>query len=512
LFSTFLTTTLDASATRRFDLLGSALAVILGVATDAQAARIVASYPHYGPATSVHWPQQQFTPIYHNRGEWPFVDAYWLRAAAQAGNDAVADRMVRALMRGAAINLSNMENFEAASGAPFVDEGESSGPIVNSQRQLWSVAGYLSMVHRTLFGLEATADGLAVRPFLSAALRGDLFADTDTLVLNDFPYHDARLTVVLHLPASGGAGAYSIRERRLDGDVVGDVLPRDLSGPHRVDVFLGDAADPASITTRDPGDWRAIFQPRTPRATVARRGSDLVVGIDRNGESDEVTFAVYRNGVRVADDLPSSASEWVDASPDLDRSPCYSIEACFAVSGNCSQHAPPTCWWGASTERVRSFPATDLRNVGGSESTNHGRFHYENWGDAGHSLELASFEANDTGAHLLQVVYGNGAGGVTTGITCAVKRAVVYAEDGTLVGEGALIMPHLGTWSRWADSNFVSVDLVAGERYRIVIESDDAYVNMSAFDHFEAYTGGLGGRSGEFNRVNISELKVLVRP
>ncbi|MEM9073857.1 MAG: hypothetical protein AAGE52_35525, partial [Myxococcota bacterium] len=135
LFSTFLTTTLDASATRRFDLLGSALAVILGVATDAQAARIVASYPHYGPATSVHWPQQQFTPIYHNRGEWPFVDAYWLRAAAQAGNDAVADRMVRALMRGAAINLSNMENFEAASGAPFVDEGESSGPIVNSQRQ-----------------------------------------------------------------------------------------------------------------------------------------------------------------------------------------------------------------------------------------------------------------------------------------------------------------------------------------------------------------------------------------
>ena len=45
-----------------------------------------------------------------------------------------------------------------------------------------------------------------------------------------------------------------------------------------------------------------------------------------------------------------------------------------------------------------------------------------------------------------------------------------------------------------------------------MIESHEDYVNMSSLAHFEAYTGGLGGRDGAFNRVNIAELKVLFRP
>jgi len=32
---------------------------------------------------------------------------------------------------------------------------------------------------------------------------------------------------------------------------------------------------------------------------------------------------------------------------------------------------------------------------------------------------------------------------------------------------------------------------------------------MSAFQHFAAYTAGLGGRDGAFSRVNIAELRLL---
>src|SRR5690606_15742426 len=116
LFSTYVITFLDPAPVRRYDALGSALAVLFGVATPEQAERVLASYPHYGPGVPVIWPQQQETPIYHNRGEWPFVTAYWLRAAKRARNHLVAERMVRALIRGAAINLSHMESFEAATG------------------------------------------------------------------------------------------------------------------------------------------------------------------------------------------------------------------------------------------------------------------------------------------------------------------------------------------------------------------------------------------------------------
>src|SRR5690606_16236077 len=109
---------LDPAPVRRFDLLGTSLAVLAGVVGGEEARSVVAGYPAYGPGAPVQWPQQQPTRIYHNRAEWPFVTAYALRAAAHVGNERVAEKMVRALVRGAALNLSNMENLEAASGAP----------------------------------------------------------------------------------------------------------------------------------------------------------------------------------------------------------------------------------------------------------------------------------------------------------------------------------------------------------------------------------------------------------
>ena len=41
-------------------------------------------------------------------------------------------------MRGAALNLSNMENLEVTTGKAWVEDGPYSGPVVNSQRQLSS--------------------------------------------------------------------------------------------------------------------------------------------------------------------------------------------------------------------------------------------------------------------------------------------------------------------------------------------------------------------------------------
>ncbi|MAQ17502.1 MAG: hypothetical protein CMN30_22240 [Sandaracinus sp.] len=518
-FSTFVTTGLDPAPVRRFDLLGSSLAVIFGVATESQARRVLAGYPHYGPGAPVIWPQQQQTPIYHNRGEWPFVTAYWLRAAKAAGNDAVADRMVRALMRGAALNLSNMENFEAASGAVWQDDGAASGPVVNSQRQLWSVAGYLSMVHHTLFGLEAESDGLHVRPFVTAGLRDDVFAGTDELVLNDYPYRGRRVTVVLHLPESGGTGALTVGEVSLNGTALGgDLLPAAmLEETNRVDVTLTAGATAAASLTEVSGtDWRDVYGPRTPRVTsFTRAGDELTLALDLNGATAaDVRWTIYRDGEPVADDLPGTTTLWTDPAFDASsqRSPCYTAELTFAGSGNHSQHAPPNCWWGGGGARVTTIDASAMTHGGGTGSTAHGRFHYEPWGDPGHSLTVPSFTAAQTGTHLLQVTFGNGAGSINTGVTCGIKRVMVEdAVTGAVVAEGPLVMPHLGTWSRWEDSSFVSAELEAGRTYRITIRHDDEMVNMSAFAHFEHYTGGLGGRDGAFSRVNIADLKILAR-
>lgn len=518
LFSTYVTTYLDPAPVRRFDLLGSALAVTMGVADEAQAARILASYPHYGPGAPVIWPQQQATPIYHNRAEWPFVSAYWLRAAKHAGNDAVASRMVRSLMRGAAINLSNMENLEAASGAAWVDDGAYSGPVVSSQRQLWSVAGYLSMVHATIFGLEAEADGLHVRPYLTSALRSALFASSSQLVLNDYPWRGRTLTVVLHLPEDAGEGALAVASIALNGAPVdGDLLPESaLEETNRVDVVLtAVSGSGATLTEVDAGDWQAVFGPRTPRITsLSESGGRIVLSLDRNGEGDDVTWTIYRDGEVIAADLPGSTTSFTDeeSDPGSARSPCYVAELTFVSSGNHSQHSPPMCWWGRGGAHITTIDASEMMHVGGSPSTAHGRFHYEPWGDAGHSLTVSAFTPSASGAHLFQVTFGNGAGPINTGVTCAIKRIVVEdAATGAITADGPVIMPHLGSWSRWEGSSFVRAELEAGRTYRVVIRGDDEMVNMSSFAHFERYTGGLGGRDGAFNRVNIAELKVFSR-
>jgi hypothetical protein len=521
LYSTFVTTTLDPSPTRQYDLLGSAFAVIHGVASEARAQRVVESYPQLEQGPPVLWPQQKDVPIYHNRGIWPFVTAYWLRAARQVRNDEAVNLNVHSLVRGAAMNLSNMENFEAVTGAAWLDDGAFSGPVVNSQRQLWSVAAYLSMVHDVIFGLEASSEGIRFHPYVTRLLRARLFAGADELVINNFPYRDRTITVVVELPEATGdeQGAYRVGEIQLNGEVIGEgfISPAELDERNLLRVRLEDEPEAASSITLvdDTSSYRSLFGPLSPTISgVGLSGGHLRVSFTGGGEpASEISFSIYRDGERVASELTGSTTEWVDSETTASsESHCYALEATFVESGNASQHSPPWCYWGPGSERVTTFQVSELVAVGGTYIFNHGRNHYENWGDEGHSLTLNGFTPDFTGEHLIQVTFGNGAGAINTGITCAVKRIQIEEEStGTVVGAGVLFMPHLGSWDRWEDSSFVTADLRSDRSYRIVIFSDERAMNMSSLAHFEQYTGGLGGSGGVFNRVNIAELKVLSR-
>jgi hypothetical protein len=518
-FSTYVPNELDPAPVDRFDLLGASLAILLDVADPVQAASMLSGYPHYGPGAPVAWPQQQFVPIYHNRGEWPFVTAYWLRAAAHAGHDAVATRMIRALVRGAALNLSNMENFEAGSGAPWLDEGATSGPVVNSQRQLWSVAGYVSMVHQSLFGLSPQSAGLRVRPFVPAEIRTTLFAGTNELVLNDVPIRGRRVNVVLALPDDGGTGALTVEAITVDGAALsGDLVPDAmLVDGARIDVVLGPGVGPAtSLIEVGTADYRDVFGPRTPViSAIDDDAGNVRLSFDLGGEmAGDVTLRVWRDGILVADALPGSTTVWTDPASDTmsAASPCYALESVYA-SGNHSQHSAPACWWGAAASHITTLDASTFAAVGGTGVTNWGRFHYEGWGGPGDSLTTAGFTPTTSGRHWLQVLYGNGAGAVNTGITCAVKRVTVEeVAGGATVGQGILVMPHLGSWDRWEDSNLVPISLTAGVEVRVRIDDDPGAANMSEFRHFESYTGGNGGVGGAYDDVNIAEVRVLQAP
>lgn len=513
--STFLTTELDPAPSRRFDLLGTSLAVLLDATSTEQARDAIASYPTLPKGPPVIFPQQKETAIYHNRAIWPFVTAYWAKAAKKVGNEAAFDAALRSLVRGAALNLSNMENFELVTGKPFQEDGAWSGPVVNSQRQLWSVGGYIGAVNGGVFGVEALPGGVRVAPFLSPALVMQLLGGPTTIALNDLPIRGKKLSVVVKIPASDEKGAYVVASRRLNGvPLEGDFIPdARIRDRNLVEVELAaPSAPPAKVRTiTNVADYRSIFAPRTPSITnVGVAGGKLAVSIDLAGETD-VTWAVYRDGKRVANGLGANVATWTDPSANGNDSPshCYAVETRFIASGNASQHSSPGCFWGPGFTRITSVPATSFTVTGGNMVNAYGRNFAEAWGDPGHEI-TATFDVSRTGAHLVQAVYGNGAGPINTGITCGVKKVTVEElPNGNVVGTGFLMMPQRGEWSSWGDSSFVRVNLTAGKRYRVRLSHDARSVNMSAFDHFTAYTGGTGGKGGAFHRVNIAELKLL---
>jgi hypothetical protein len=285
-----------------------------------------------------------------------------------------------------------------------------------------------------------------------------------------------------------------------------------LEETNRIDVELVEPDAPSALvlTRKDPSAWQQIFAPRVPVISAVRRdGSAVAIDLSAGGEDTQsITYSVYREGVRVGNGLVGTTGTFTDTAASADTTVCYAIETCFTTTGNCSQRSRPACWWGDNANGIVAVGASEFTATGGTASTNHGRYHYEAWGDPGHTLVIGSIAPARSGAQLVQLVYGNG-GPISTGITCAVKR-ITITETGSnqVVASGLVTMPHLGGWDRWADSTFMRATLDATKTYQITIDSAPTTRNMSSFRHFEAYSGA-GGTAGAFERVNIAELKLL---
>ncbi|HGM6770839.1 TPA: Six-hairpin glycosidase-like protein [Stenotrophomonas maltophilia] len=265
----------------KVDLLGLSLGILADALPEARARRALANYP-MGPAGSpVVWPQEAQQPIYHNRAIWPFVSAYSLRAARQLDDAPRIAAEIRSLMQGAALAGSNMENYELVSQAVHVDEGALSGPVVNSERQLWSVAGYLAMVTEGVFGVQ---DDGRVQPKLPAALVPELFGTHPriTLEANGKRY-------VLERPQNVGDGLL----------VAGRTTTR--GSTTTVQLVAAPAATGFAATTAD-ANVRAPATPVAPQALRKGAGWNVPVAADQVLWKDGKAVTDSKGVARISDD------------------------------------------------------------------------------------------------------------------------------------------------------------------------------------------------------------------
>jgi len=281
-----------------YDLLGLDLAITSGVADAQRATESLQHYPAWPAGSPVIWPEQRDQPIYHNRAIWPFVSEYTLRAARRTGDPSLIALEVRSQMRGAALNASNMENYSLLSQSTHLP-GALGGPVVDSPRQLWSVAGYLDMVVRGVFGLE---DDDRIAPQLPASLVPMLFGSGRQISL----YLDGR-SIVLDRPEDLDGPllvAGSIQHQGNTTEVQLVAQPARTAPPPVRPMYLTAAvpaqpriaASGAARTARVGGPW--------PRHWKAARAGGYVAWLDYSNShgpiNTGITAAVKRIEVRCA--------------------------------------------------------------------------------------------------------------------------------------------------------------------------------------------------------------------
>jgi hypothetical protein len=270
LYTSYIGGPVDPGPSDAYDLLGLDLAIISGVADPGRAAESLEHYPAWPAGSPVIWPERRGQPIYHNRAIWPFVSEYTLRAARRVGDPFLIALELRSQMRGAALEASNMENYSLLSQSTHVP-GNLGGPVVDSPRQLWSVAGYLDMVVRGVFGLE---DDGRVAPKLPVSLLPMLFGTTSRIRL----YLDGR-TFILDRPiATGGPLLVAGRVRHQGDTTEVQLVPAAAAAsppPMSAPMYLALTSSSPRLTVSGAGPAARVIGSWPRHWTATRRGSYL---------------------------------------------------------------------------------------------------------------------------------------------------------------------------------------------------------------------------------------------
>ncbi|WP_340689314.1 MGH1-like glycoside hydrolase domain-containing protein [Aeromonas encheleia] len=517
MYASLINTSTDPSPAYKFDLLGESLAILAGIADEGQARAIVSRYPMGPYGAPVYFPQQPDMPVYHNRAIWPFVSAYGLKAAARVQNVAVADRHVDSLMRGAALNLSNMENLEWLSGQPSLMDlthPDLTGPVINSQRQLWSVGGYLGMVTSTLFGYNLEEQGIRVSPFVTAHLHKLMGAKPEA-ALKGLNYRGKQIEIKLLLPEAGEEGSYyPVRGILLNGAPVAELITEEmLAASNLIEIQLGaGVADEQGIRLIEdvaPLDVenRKVFAPTEPTLLgVTEQGGKLVVALQDSVNQGALSYNIYRDGKLVAAGL-DAARDWVDElAPQPGMAYCYSAEAIYPESGNRSHHAKPVCY---QPERQRIAVDTDTVSHSGTLTAADAAIpvpYLKDWGRPEDTLLVRGVTLY--GKRAIRLQYSNAQHAINLGVTNGVKRVSVLS-NGKVVASGVVQMPHVmqdGDLKPLRDSTPVIAEVPAGQ-YDILVSD---FYNMSYLKANATYNDA-GGQGGAVNLIDLASITVSAR-
>lgn len=427
----------------RSETLGEALCVIYGIADTARARRIVSSVALSPLGTPAFSPQIPNVHPYHNNAVWPFVQAFWMQASAEVGNQLSLEHSIASIYRAAAMYASNMENFDATTG--------SLNTPINSPSQLWSVAGNISVAHRVLMGITLQENGIVFRPLVPKAWAGEK-------KLTNFKYRKAVLDIVV-----SGYGN-KVVSCSIDGKrQKSNMIPANISGRHTVRVVLN-----SEYTGFDPVNEQPIVTaPETPQAYL-----DDATSIGWYQVPNVTSYVILCNG-SVVDTVPERIN---DNRYTIPAASTYAEYQVIAMDSNGVQSfaSEPVVYYNYDNERLfdmtKFAPATTFAECKGY--TGDGAVEIA---PKVNSRIVMNIDVPEDGIYQIDFRYANGSDNRIYSNKCAV-RTLWYNNNRV----GRIVFPQRGKdlWQVWGNSTSVRLKLKSGTQ-TLVLAYEPENQNMN---------------------------------
>ncbi len=426
-------------ASPRSEALGEALCILFDIADTQKAVSISQNTPVLPFGIPSIYPQIPNVPPYHNNGIWPFVQAYWNWAMAKAGNEKALTHGIAALYRASALFLTNKENMVA-------ENGDFNGTEINSDRQLWSVAGNLAMIYRIYFGIELETQGIRFNPTIPQAFAGKY-------ELKGFNYRNAQIDLSV-----SGYG-HKISSFLLDGKETSEpFFPATLKGIHSVEIILSNEALPERNFTLQANK----FSLATPQTSLQNNT------LNWEPITGATAYHIYTNGKKTA-----TVTTNTFALPAITTATELSV---MAVSDdNFSFGSEPIMLWNQAeileAEKLDNFLfGKTLKDAPGFE----GKGYIELSEKANRKIDF-KVDAPTAGTYWVMVRYANGSGPINTDNKCALRSVFIKNQYA-----GTLVMPQRGyeEWSNWGYSNCLKVTLAEGKN-EVSIRFEEYNHNMN---------------------------------
>lgn len=442
-----------------YETLGESISIIDDIADSSNFGSIVNAIKPGPFGLSVFAPQLFNIPPYHNDAVWPFVQAYRGLAAKKANDAKVCEDEFASILYSAAMFRTLKENYVASTGLP--------NTLTNSDRQLWSDAGFLAYIYKIICGLDLSDNGIKISPLIFDSFKNGIIANNISIgntiinlkikgngdLVTKFKVNGKNVPVDYIIPYNSGIANIEINVKKSEKYI--SSYKNFNERKYNFDAFAIQKAIPLSSIYVEKNKGEISWKQKNKDGFDIMKNGLKIDSTNTRDFSIKISEGVdfYTVSSIDIDDIPVLYGNFV-RSESRKNTTLIEAENTVFVGGSLIQED--------SMEPTKSKDSYNLEKV----VSNYGKY-IEKWGSTeGDSISF-SYKAKKDGYYIVDFRFKNGHGPINTGEKCAIRA--LYSDNELI---RRLSFPQLGSWSVWAFSAPIKVYLKKGT-HLFTLKSDE---------------------------------------